>query len=85
MLMVISGNSRDETTVSDLEELKQDLVRCDHRENKPVAAHGWSTLAVVGVCLSCERSEPIVPRTLATEQRVARRRGSAAGRVARMT
>ena len=44
-----------------------------------MAARGWPTLAVVGVCPSCERSEPIVSRTLATEQRVARRRGSAAG------
>ena len=44
-----------------------------------VAARGWPTLAVVGVCPSCERSEPIASRTLATEQRVARRRGSAAG------
>ena len=34
MLRVISRNSRDETMVSDLDELKQDLVRCGHRENK---------------------------------------------------
>ena len=34
MLRVIDRNSRDETCVTDLQELKQDLIRCGHNENK---------------------------------------------------